>query len=541
MQEANSMESRMSSYKNYYLSLLLIFLFITGIGVFFIVTPKYNDDYRYCYYLKDWFASQGFFGIDCGWGIFKAGIPIEAILKTCKDHFTHDNARIGNMIVPFFLILPKWVGSSIALIMWTLCMFCSFRLAKVRMNDILTVTVGVFLWSFMMAWSQSMGCLDYQFNYIIPSGLMMCLILYVTNTDGKGWNLVLAFLLAAVTGAWHEGFAIPVTAGSVALMISYKDFRKKKYIIVTLGLFAGILFLFLAPAASERMSRDVLRGLSRSLGLLRALVGHPAFLLFLLLLSVRSIIRKTLRIEPFVLFSLVSATVCIFLQIVTTGERRVGWWADLISITGIMYIIKDKLSVLNNRYRMPVSVAGASLIVIVALHWIVVDMYTIRSRRIFDGILAEHTEGKKTVFADFPTFYSLPAICMNTPDVGMFVSPYTLVYLNWYHHSGDKDKYLTVIPEVLREVNSTAGIPVAGNSGLRRSCGSLFAAGQCEYAEAMIMRVGMSNGSETDAVFICYPFVSAKDGKEYVYYYPWHGNWKMLMGKIETIYKGNNV
>lgn len=74
---------------------------------------------------------------------------------------------------------------------------------------------------------------------------MMCLILYVTNADGKGWNLVSAFLLATVAGAWHEGFAIPVTAGLVTLMISYKDFRKKKYIIVALGLSVGILFLLL--------------------------------------------------------------------------------------------------------------------------------------------------------------------------------------------------------------------------------------------------------------------------------------------------------
>ena len=49
MQEANSMKISVFPYKKNYLSLLLIFLFITGIGVFFIVTPKYNDDLPYFY------------------------------------------------------------------------------------------------------------------------------------------------------------------------------------------------------------------------------------------------------------------------------------------------------------------------------------------------------------------------------------------------------------------------------------------------------------------------------------------------------------
>lgn len=512
-----------------------ILFFLAGLGIFLAFTPKYNDDFWYSTPLRSWFESQGAVGLECGWGVFRSGVPWRAISEVWAEHCATDNARLGNLLVPFFLLLPKWVGSIPGIAAWALCMRSSFILARVDWRRSCVVMTGLLLWSFAMAWSQHMGSLVYQFNYLIPSGLVTAYILYAVRPSRKGSGMVLLFLAGIPVGAWHEGFTIPTLAGFMAVMISCSECRKKRYIVASAGLLAGLALLIAAPAGSIRFGREFLHGVSLSRGVLSLLAGHPAFLLYSALLAVRICRKGTGGFGPLSLFIMSGSMVILAIQFLTTGERRVGWWADLMSVTGVMYMTVDFLRSVPERMTGPRRIAYVMLAAAVCVHWATVAIYTLRLRDTFTGVLRRHCEGERVVFADIPLFSDLPAICAGTPDAGMLISPYTLTYLNRYYHGENKAAYLTVIPLSLQNVTAESGESVAGGTDIRKEKGLFFSEGRCVYAEEREVRVTLDNGMETDIRFICWPFRSAGDGREYVFHYPWHGSWQLQTGDIERI------
>lgn len=515
------------------LVVISMILWLSAIGIFLILTPKYVDDFWYLEHMRSWFEGQGVFNPYDGGNPFQAGMPWKEIGETITEHVQTDNARLCNMSVIPFLLLPKWIGSGIALLAWAMAVFASIRLSGFRLTSITTsknvfiVSVGIFLWTFCMSWSQLMGCLDYQFNYILTSGCLLGLIWYVVYHPVKTLGLITVFALSCIIGASQEGMACPVLAGTAVLMISNRVYRQPKYIVPFVGLGLGVLYLMLMPAAAERMGRDFLRG-----SVVFAMAGHPVFILFIMTLTIQCIRRKSIRIGDLLAFALISGLISIALQVLTTGERRVGWWADLMSVIGIMRILNN-VHVIDKQVWYFLS---ALLVGVAIAHWALVDVYTIKVRNVFGKVLTEHVgKSRSTVFVDCPTFYDLPIICMGQPDVGMFVSPYTLLYLNRYYHGEDHDKYLRVIPKSLKFIEETDGTPVAGNSGIRRTGNVYYMPGDSGYGEERIYHVTLDNGIETDCKFILYPFRSEGDGRIYTYCYPWHGNWKMLTGNIVKI------
>lgn len=528
---------RLQVYAAVRVNAVCILIFLAGLGIFLSCTPKYNDDFWYSTPMRSWFESQGAVGLECGWGVLLSGVPWRAISEVWAEHCATDNARLGNILVPFFLLLPKWAASIPGIAAWTLCMRSSFILARVDWRRSGVVMAGLFLWSFAMAWSQHMGSLVYQFNYLIPSGLVTAYILYAARSSHKGSGMAFLFLAGIPVGAWHEGFTIPTLAGFLAVMICYRRCRKKRYIVASAGLIAGVALLIAAPAGSVRLDREFLHGLSLSRGVLSLLAGHPVFVLYSALMIIRVCRRGLKSLGPLPLFIISGSMVILAIQFLTTGERRVGWWADVMSIIGVMYMTVNFFrSVPENRMR-PWYLAYTMLAVAMCVHWAAIDIYTLRLRQTFLGVLQRHYAGERVVFADISLFTDLPAICVGTPDVGMLFSPYTLPYLNRYYHSEDSAVYLTVIPLSLQKVTAASGESVPGGTDIRKEKGFFFSEGRCGYAEEREMSVSLNNGIKTAVRFICWPFRSSGDGREYVFYYPWHGNWILQTGNIERIEK----
>lgn len=93
---------------------IFISVFIILIGGYLIIMPKHADDYWFLMEgLDKWFLKQGLTDANAGGDIIKYGIPWKEIKATWSYHYNFDNARLGNILVPFFLLLPKWVGSGL--------------------------------------------------------------------------------------------------------------------------------------------------------------------------------------------------------------------------------------------------------------------------------------------------------------------------------------------------------------------------------------------------------------------------------------------
>lgn len=102
-----------------------LIIFVIGLSLFLIVTPKNADDYLYLLHFRDWFTNQGIIFPENGGNIFKAGFPLNESIYSVIEHYKLDNGRLGNIVATFFLILPKWVGSGIAAV----CFFFLYSVA----------------------------------------------------------------------------------------------------------------------------------------------------------------------------------------------------------------------------------------------------------------------------------------------------------------------------------------------------------------------------------------------------------------------------
>lgn len=92
-----------------------ISLFAIGMGIFLIGMPKYLDDLWFLCSFGDWFRGNGVDYPTNDINLFSTEFPWKEIQETWRDHYMYDNARLGNIIVVLFLLLPKWIGSLICL------------------------------------------------------------------------------------------------------------------------------------------------------------------------------------------------------------------------------------------------------------------------------------------------------------------------------------------------------------------------------------------------------------------------------------------
>lgn len=434
----------------------LAVLFLTiGIGIFFICTPKYADDLWYMTNIRYWFDAQGIWYPTDGGNIFKFGIPWEGIRATMHEHWQTDNARLCNIVVIFFLLLPKLMGSCVALLCWVGAMYYSFKLSGIDWKVSRLVPVSLAVWSFMMPWSQHMGGLDYQFNYVVSSGLMLWLLYRMKRGVRNPISYIVLFGASIFIGAWHEGFSFPVIAGLMAVIIFYKKCRRKDVITVLIGLSTGLVLLMIAPCLADKLPREISARNHTFSAFVRAFIIHPAFITFIIIISWAALKNRCENIlrNPYMFFIIVSGGVAIIMQFIVTQTRRTGWWADLVSVIGIMYVLHSCFYTKGNNVRKNVIYIISSVCVLV--YWIIVDISTIRFAALSRDVTREYVlENKTIIFKEFRELSYLSVLCLYTPDVKSFhYIPWIVRYYGYY----GKHDVLAVIPDCLRNIDSHSG------------------------------------------------------------------------------------
>lgn len=518
---------------------LWILLFCVGLGYFLIAMPKYYDDFWFSLNLREWFRQQGVYDINQGGDIFRYGIPWKDVFVTWWQHICDDNSRLCNMIVVLFLLMPKWVGSSLALVSWMLAMWVSYRFAGINWKHSWLVVPALFLWSFCMPWSSHMGSLDYQFNYVLSSGIILGYAYWITTLDNPSVSVkILIVLVGVLVGSWHEGFSVPAFAGAVSCILFCRAFRRDAIYCGLAGIFIGICTFIISPSFINRINLEISHHQYVLYRLVRVLLGHPAYsvlILSLLFCVVNNKISAFAR-QPLGIFIIVSATVSMVIQFMVADARRAAWWADMISIVGIMCICRILFVNCKPGFKTINSWLSVIMMVLTIVHWGYVDYFVYKIKHQMPTVLSEHINGKKrVVFTDAVSFYDLPMICMNVPDAGILLSPGTMRAMNNYYHDGDIENYLTVIPESLRAVTETSGEEIEGGSGLRKVEGYLYSNQELQYYAKIIGKVKVGKIDCGDIEFYAYPYLSEGDGKMKTYLYPWHGHWKLLLGEITYV------
>lgn len=500
----------------YGLSLLWLLLFFAGFGYFFIATPKYSDDIWYLQGWGQWFVEQGVELPSDGVNVFTAPIPADKVKETVLSHMDFDNVRLSNIIGFHFLFPPKWVGSSLALMAWFAAVFGIFRLSGVSMRQSRFLPLAIFLLTFVMPWHEFMGSIIFQFNYVLPSALSLCTLwLMLERPEGRAGQTGL-FMLALITGCWHEGFGFPMLCSGALVAACYRRCRTRWMWLVLAGLTLSMFwhFGYLSPtfgrATNQRwMNYDaerLLTGLIRYKGIW---VGVAATAVFIARRGFRQFIS-----HPEYLYLWSSAVICVVL-VYASGVPRAAWWGNLCMVILVLRMCVTLTDPHRIIHKGPVMITAVLLLAASYLQIALLDIFTYRFAREYRRYYAEYLANpggqiySGLVGKPWKSWWMMPTV---NSDWNLYYSRAPELY--GFDLAGNEMK---LIPEQLRYVTADSGRPLGGNMKLREYDGHLFAPSDDKYASIVSADVDLGFIGLKDVDIATIPFISEKDGKGYVY------------------------
>lgn len=525
----------------YIINILLIALFAVSLGVFLIGMPKYSDDYWYMQSLSDWYFRKGVTDLNGAGPLFSSPFPWNEIFDTWRLHWQIDNIRLGNLLVVFFLMLPKWIGSSIALLVWIYSMLVSYKLADIDLRKSALVLLGLVLWGVFLPWSNRLGSLVFQFNYVLGTGITL-LFIYFLKLDGPDQNNNSVFLLlitGLIAGWWQEAFSIAVFVGLIAIMAISPSHRNKRYTAALAGLCIGILIGTVTPGTATRMawySSFTTEAIKAKLLYIIA-YNLPYYFLLLLIVWNKWRDRKVeLWGDKLLMFAVVSGCVPILITLVVYVEPRVTWWTQIISIIAIMRILNKNFAVYWKGYALRNGVWLAPAAVLMFAHLIFSDIYVLKMRSGLERAVTDYLRNPdKSVFGQTIEVKDQPLICAKMPDVLFYSGVDHQLSSILSKLSGQTN--FSIIPEELREADSKSGREVGQEQNIRDLGGFLFmAAGKNDLPPytRIEFEVDYGNGKRKVAGYAS-PFMSEKDGKRY-YYLSLMAPWlKQHFGTIKSV------
>lgn len=506
----------------------MIGFYAVGFACFFMFMPKYIDDYWYMMYLRPWFESQGIIDPENGGNIFRPGIPFDAILETWQFHFSKDNARLGNLLAPIILMFPKWVGSGIISVVWLYSTIGVFRLSQTNMRDILPVGFGLLMLYFFMPW-QLMGALDYQLNYVASTALAVWLLIMIRNRRDcrEGWLKVLC--IAVLTGLWHEGIAVVLFCGLMALIAADRRYRNLSTVIAAVSLAAGVILLLSVPGMRLRMSYSLtLAGVITDLNAIAGISMQSfAFILMqaLVLAVTVSGKRSVIWQDAWFLMLEVCSLAGFALMLSANVTGRVSWPCSFFSIVGILYVLNSVIGGKCLRVGKWGLIALIPSMCLMYISMACVACISLQMRtemgRMVRHAFAYAPEEDKAYFGRYFSLATLPAFCFSMPDrLFSYESPR---YVYDYYTADYTGRKITVIPDCLRYVNAGSGVRIAGGSLVRAVNGFLYVPADSLPAWNRDAKLWML--ADYGKGFVRVPlhvdrFVSDADGLQYVFIMP---------------------
>lgn len=507
---------------------ILIFFSIL-IGIFLMAMPKYHDDYSYLQTLTDWFHDQDIPDATEGGDIFRAGFPLRGIADSWELRWNYDNTRLGNMLGVVMLLFPKWLGSLLSLIAWVFSMVASFTIAGVKIRNSALVSLGIILWGVFVPWNSHNGCLIFQYNYILSTGVTLGLLLLLGSGRGKA---AVCFIYGMVVGAWHEAFSIPVLVGLGVSAVCFTTCRRQRIYWAMAGLAIGIAVLASAPGTAIRITGIPTKFAPQKINLLLFNLPYFLFLVLTFYKGIRNGWKEVL--EKLIVFCLASGAIPIMMSCVTVLEARVTWWSQIVAVIGILTLLAEYNRSYWDRYRLGNLIWLCPCLLTVFIRFAVADVYAVRFHRLMSGAISSYRANPGVpVFTDVKPVDNLPFVAFKLPEVIIWGEMREQVrFLSAW--SGERD--FKILPSELRNVTGASGRQLEGDAGVREYKGALFTPveGKDWPDYELIWFEADYDGRKRRSKAYVMKFFSEADGKEYYYLYhigPWvEGHFMTLRG-----------
>lgn len=445
----------------------ILVLFTVVIGIFLIIMPKHADDFRFLNFVSQWFFNQGINDLNSGGNIFEYGLPFSDIFYTWRELWEVDNIRLGNLLAVFLLLFPKWLISTGSLLIWIYCMIESLRLAGVSVRKSPLVAFALLLWAVFIPWSDSMGSVVFQINYIWISGMTLWLIrkldirtFPIGNIKRKSlWQIVLFTVSGVCVGWWHEGFGLSVIAGLLAVALMFRSYLKAPLVFTLIGLVLGCAIIAITPGTLNRIGLQVdLQPVMLRYRIFEALIINLLYWIFLVTyIYFRFFRRQEFQKNPLTIFCLTSGLIPILLSIATYTVGRVTFWTQIVSVIGMLSLLHCGTSVYWRKYSMKNLVWILPCCAVVLTYWVICDINICINRRVFDSsIQAYASNPEKTIFGNIRTYKDFPPSFFGLP-AGPFVNKHTFVDVGEVYRDVNPGCDFKIIPEQLRNVTKSTG------------------------------------------------------------------------------------
>lgn len=495
-----------------------------GFAFMFIVFPLFSDDFMY---MKPML------------GYFNHGeSPWPGVWENIVSHYYSDNIRLSNIVFTLFLLLPKWVGCTLS----GIGIFLTLRmmlLTACRNNRPVSVWAAIWmctLFTFALPWFDMIVIMCFQFNYVWPGVLaLLCLLVFMGYTRCNIW---LALLLGFVTGWWHEGFSIPeiIGFGTVMLIWSKKYFKRTNMILLA-GLVIGLSFIIFAPSFIERVDNTNPGSMmSNMFSALKYFMPGVIFtgIAVLMLLSRQ---LRTMVLTPLCTFIFVCLIVNYAIYIRTNFAAHIGWWANVCSVMGIVYLVYQYINIrpLKKITSTVMKLISVIAVFILTLHLICADAMTVKIKKETDDILtqyaADNDKDRFIIFTDFTDQLTAPMLALQKPYYHLFTFSWQYKYAKLRY---EKKHGMSVIPKQLEFIDGSQGNLLPG--GVRRLSKNIYYT-TCdkEYENRTAIGKVKIRGSYKKASFFCSTFTSKADGKNYIYIFPANMAFRSFGTNIEDI------
>lgn len=512
---------------------LYFLIFSVVLGIYLIVMPRFVDDYWYMFNLTEWLKQQGDYNPNGKVDLVNYPFPWAEIFETWKDHYLIDNSRLCNVLVVFFLLIPKWIGSSIAVFAWMYTMASSFKLSGINFKKSAIVLMGIILWALFIPWPSHLGWLDYQFNYVLSSALSLCLVGLWFSIDKKFQfkrqlkgikkfiTLFLYFLISLIVGLWHEGFSLPIFVGFLFLVVCYNRFRNSYCYLILLGLAIGIIFLAIAPGTQVRMEATDLIPIPLYIKIFKTIIFNIPYWIFIVVLAcviyshgLISVMQKKL-----IGFCVISGIIPLFMGLATFAVARVYWWTQLVSILGLMILCQNYYNHYWHKYRIKNLMWLIPLAMFALARFIYMDYYAFKTRgAVHDAIITYQKNPEKSIFEDVITNNEIPFYCVMMQDV-VLLKDYQVNIAHFLETWSGKRNF-AIIPSELKYVTAKSGRELDGPLDAREIDGLVFIPERNYnqdklYAEELFsIDFGKWNKEVTGCIF---KFTSEADGQSYYF------------------------
>lgn len=396
----------------------------------------------------------------------------------CNELAQGDNRRLGNLLSPLTTLFSPtchifpWVNG----IMAATIVVISISIARITSHRAAATSALWLLITIALPWRNNIFVADYSLNYIWSSVIALTTIaLSIGYIRTQQWNVfIAAAITGTLTGWWHEGFALPVSAGLAFTGGLYptlrRDLRWWLLVILTGG---AALWAVSCPGMMERISSETLTsgGLQWETYIIDLFMVIAATLVSVLTAVSRR--YRTILSSPRFIIVFVTMAAGAVMSIAVVHSPRTSFWPDLCASVVVMMLLWQPLCDMISRRRHATTLVGTLCWCVCVTQMALSILWQARIN-LENRWITSQMQHSPTVFIDITMPEDVPAATLLFPTRTAWIEDFN--YAAHEYAFGLPDGTLAVIPTSLREASPDNSRLLTGNAGVYRCGDALWTA-----------------------------------------------------------------